>query len=131
MLTDLKIEHIAVSSNSIEDSDTFFMELLNLKKERDFIVSEGLMEQFFGVRKTQRVIRYGNENINVEAFIMDDDSYALDKFTHTCLQIEDRERLIDRAKKLKFNVIKIPRKNNEGFYLFLKDSFGNLFEIKE
>jgi predicted enzyme related to lactoylglutathione lyase len=127
----LKIEHIAVSSKSVEDSDSFFIELLDLKKERDFVVSEVLMEQFFGVRKTQRILRYGNENISVEAFIMDDDSKVLDKFTHTCLQIEDREKLIEKAKKLKFNVIKVPREDNEGFYLFLKDSYGNLFEIKE
>jgi predicted enzyme related to lactoylglutathione lyase len=125
----LKIEHIAVSSKSVEDSDSFFIELLDLKKERDFVVSEVLMEQFFGVRKTQRILRYGNENISVEAFIMDDDSKVLDKFTHTCLQIEDREKLIEKAKKLKFNVIKVPREDNEGFYLFLKDSYGNLFEI--
>jgi len=126
----LKIEHIAVSSNSEENADVFFMDLLELKKERDFVVPEDLMEQFFNVKKAQRIIRYENEDLSIEAFITDDKNQARDRFTHTCLIVEDRIRLIERAKKLNFKVIKVPRKNSEGFYLFLKDSYGNLFEIK-
>lgn len=126
----MKIEHIAVSSNSEEEADAFFMNLLELKKERDFVVPEDLMEQFFNVKKAQRIIRYENEDLSVEAFITDDKNQALDRFTHTCLIVEDRIRLIERAKKLNFKVIQVPRKNSDGFYLFLKDSYGNLFEIK-
>lgn len=126
----MKIEHIAVSSNSEEMADDFFMNLLELKKVRDFVVSEDLMEQFFNIKKVQRIIRYENEDLSVEAFITDDKNQALDRFTHTCLIVEDRIRLIERAKKLNFEVIQVPRKNNDGFYLFLKDSYGNLFEIK-
>jgi len=126
----LKIEHIAVSSNSEETADDFFKNLLELKKVRDFVVSEDLMEQFFNIKKAQRIIRYENEDLSVEAFITDDKNQALDRFTHTCLIVEDRIRLIERAKKLNIEVIQVPRKNSEGFYLFLKDSYGNLFEIK-
>ena len=126
----MKIEHFAVSSNTEEDSDRFFIELLNMNKERDFVVSDDLMEQFFGVRKEQKIIRYGNDDVSVEAFITDKNSKALDLFTHICLIIEDREKIIEKAKYLNFKVIKVPRKNSDGFYLFLKDNFGNLFEIK-
>ena len=126
----MKIEHIAVSSNSEEAADDFFMNLLELKKVRDFVVSEDLMDQFFDIKKAQRIIRYENEDLSVEAFITDDKNQALDRFTHTCLIVEDRIRLIERAKNLNFEVIQVPRKNNDGFYLFLKDSYGNLFEIK-
>jgi hypothetical protein len=126
----LKIEHIAVSSNSEEDADEFFINLLELKKERDFVVPEDLMEQFFNVKKAQRIIRYENEDLSIEAFITDDKNQARDRFTHTCLIVEDRIRLIEKAKKLNIEVIQVPRKNSEGFYLFLKDSYGNLFEIK-
>jgi hypothetical protein len=126
----LKIEHFAVSSNSEEDSEQFFIELLDMKKERAFVVSDDLMEQFFGVRKEQKIVRYRNDEMSVEAFITDDNSKAMDKFTHTCLVIKDREKLIEKAKHLNFKVIKVPRKNKDGFYLFLKDRFGNLYEIK-
>ena len=126
----MKIEHIAVSSNSEEEADAFFMNLLELKKERDFVVPEDLMEQFFNVKRAQRIIRYENEDLSIEAFLTDDKNQALDRFTHTCLIVEDRISLIERAKNLNFKVIQVPRKNSEGFYLFLKDSYGNLFEIK-
>lgn len=126
----MKIEHIAVSSNSEEKSDEFFINLLELKKVRSSVVSDDLMEQFFNIKKEQRIIRYENEGLSVEAFITDDKNQALDLFTHTCLIVEDRIRLIERAKKLNFEVIQVPRKNSDGFYLFLKDSYGNLFEIK-
>ena len=126
----MKIEHFAVSSNNEEDSDRFFIELLDMKKERAFAVSEDLMEQFFGVRKEQKIVRYGNDDVSVEAFITNDNSKVIDKFTHICLIIEGREKLMEKAKQLNFEVIKVPRKNTDGFYLFLKDHFGNLYEIK-
>jgi len=126
----LKIEHIAVSSNSVEEADEFFINLLELKKERDFVVPDDLMEKFFGVKKAQRVLRYENEDLSVEAFITNDKNQSPNNFTHTCLIVEDRIRLIERAKKLNIEVIQVPRKNSDGFYLFLKDFYGNLFEIK-
>ncbi|MBY9019973.1 MAG: hypothetical protein KGD67_02865 [Candidatus Lokiarchaeota archaeon] len=126
----MKIEHIAVSSNSEEKADEFFIKLLELKKVRSFVVSENLMEQFFKFKREQKIVRYENEDLIVEAFITDDTNQSRDRFTHTCLLIKDRVRLIERAKNLNFEVIQVPRKDSDNFYLFLKDSFGNLFEIK-
>jgi len=126
----LKIEHVAVSSNTEEDSDRFFIELLGMEKERAFVVSDDLIEQFFGVRKELKIIRYGKDDVSVESFITNDNSKVNDLFTHICLIIEDREKLIEKATELSFEVIKVPRKNSDGFYLFLKDNYGNLFEIK-
>ena len=126
----MKIEHLAVSSNSEEDSDNFFIKLLGLKKLRSFVVSSDLMEQFFKVKKEHKVIRYGNEDVSIEVFITDDKSKVLDKFTHICLVIEDRAKLINTARQMNYEVIKVPRKNSDVFYLFLKDKFDNLYEIK-
>ena len=126
----MKIEHIAVSSNSEDKADEFFKNLLGLKKVRSFVVSDDLMEQFFKIKREQKIVRYENEGLRVEAFITDDNSRTRDKFTHTCLVIEDRVSLIERAKELNIEVIQVPRKDSENFYLFLKDSYGNLFEIK-
>ena len=126
----MKIEHLAVSSNSEEDSDNFFIKLLGLKKLRSFVVSSDLMEKFFKVKKEHKVIRYGNEGVSIEVFITDDKSKAIDKFTHMCLIIEDRTKLIDKARQMNYEVIKVPRKNSDVFYLFLKDKFNNLYEIK-
>ena len=126
----MKIEHLAVSSNSEEDSDNFFIKLLGLKKLRSFVVSSELMEQFFKVKEEHKVIRYDNEEVSIEVFITNDKSKVLDKFTHICLVIEDRTKLIDTARQMNYEVIKVSRKNSDVFYLFLKDNFGNLYEIK-
>jgi hypothetical protein len=126
----INIEHIALAANSEEDSDKFFINLLGLKKVRNFIVSEELMENFFALRKKQLVIRYNNEHLNVEVFITEDDTKALDNFTHTCLIFKERDKLIEKALEMGYEVIKVPRPNSDNYYLFLKDSFGNRYEIK-
>jgi len=88
------------------------------------------MEQFFRVKKERKVIRYGNDGVNIEVFITDDKSKAIDIFTHMCLIIEDRAKLVETARQMNYEVIKVPRKNSDIFYLFIKDKFKNLYEIK-
>ena len=127
----MNIEHIAIASNSEEDSDEFFATLLGLKKSRSFIVSTDKMEQFFGVSKEQNVIRYDNANISVEVFITDDDSKARDLFTHSCLLVDNRDELVRRAREMQFQVIQVPRADSNSYYLFIKDNFQNIYEIKE
>lgn len=126
----MRIDHVAVSANSEEESDRFFIGLLGLKKDKVFTVSEELMEQFFGIKKQQLILRYSNEKIKVEVFITNKKISAQDKFTHLCFIIEDREYFMVMAKKMAFEVIKVARKENDDYYLFIKDSFGNLYEIK-
>ncbi len=126
----MEIEHIAVASNSEEESDKFFINLLNLKKTRSFTISADLTEKFFGVNKEQLIIRYSNDEMDVEVFITNDNSKARDIFTHSCLRTENWDELINKASSMGFTVKKIPRKESNAYYLFIKDSFGNIYEIK-
>ncbi|MFX1498315.1 MAG: VOC family protein [Promethearchaeota archaeon] len=126
----MKIDHIAVSANSEEESDRFFINLLGLKKDKIFTVSEDLMEKFFGIRKQQMVARYSNEDVKLEVFITNNNNILKDKYTHVCFIIKDRDYIMVRAKNLGFEVIKVARKGSDNYYLFIKDSFGNLYEIK-
>ncbi|MHA1782647.1 MAG: VOC family protein, partial [Promethearchaeota archaeon] len=103
----MNIEHFAIASNSEKDSDTFFINLLGLKKERSFEVSEELMEKFFGISKKQQIIRYVNELIVFEVFITDDDSKSKDIFTHICIKVKDREELIQKCQKFGFKYVKV------------------------
>jgi len=126
----MKLIHFAVASNSEEESNKFFTKLLNLKETRDFSVPANLIEKFFEVKKEQRIIRYESENIVAEVFITEDQSKRKDTFTHICLEVENRDKMVKEARELGFKVIKIPRENGEGYYLFIRDSFGNIYEIK-
>lgn len=127
----IKIDHIAIACTSVEESDKFFMDLLGLNKIREFIVSEDLMEKFFHVRKDQQVIRYSNQELSAEIFITEKGvNHAKDTFSHTCLLIENRDLLIEKANLLGFEVIKVTREGSDNYYLFIRGASGNLFEIK-
>ena len=126
----MKIEHIAVASNSIEDSDRFFTELLGLKKIKTFSVSAELMEKFFRLNKEYVFVRYQNDNLGVEVIITNDNSKSIDIFTHSCLTVDNRDEFVNISSSMGYTTIKVPRKESEGYYLFVKDSFGNLFEVK-
>ncbi len=115
----MKIDHIAVASNSEKESDKFFCELLKLKKIKTFTVSEDLSQKFFGVKKAQKVVRYQNESFGAEVFITEDSSKAKDVFTHTCIIIQNREELIKKALEIGFETIKVTRKEGDSYYLFL------------
>lgn len=127
----MKIEHIAVGYNSEVDADRFFINLLGLKKIRSKSVPPDLMKNFFNMNRSYTFIIYGNQYLNFEVFITDDMSKANDTFTHTCLMIENRDKFIEKAISMGFEVIKVPRKEGVGYYLFIKDSFHNLYEIIE
>ena len=127
----MEIEHIAVGSNSEEDADKFFVGLLGLKKIRSKSVSADLMKNFFEINKEHDFIQYGNSDLNFEIFITKDNSKAHDIFTHTCISIDNRDELIERAASMGFDFIKIPRSVGNGYYLFVRDLFQNLYEIKQ
>jgi len=126
----LKIEHIALASNSEKESDEFFIDLLGLEKIKKFTVSNDKMIQFFNVNETHSFIRYEKKNMSIEVIITNKQEAVKDKFTHSCIVVEDGIKLLEKAATMGYKTIKVPRVNDEGYYLFLKDKFGNLFEIK-
>ncbi|MFX0022719.1 MAG: VOC family protein [Candidatus Hermodarchaeota archaeon] len=130
-MLDIKFEHIALGYNSEQEADKFFIDLLGLNKIRTKNVPSDLMEKFFGVKQKQTFIVYGNDDSNFEVFITNDKSKAKDIFTHSCLLIENRDEFVNRASSMGFDVIKVPRNEGTGYYLFIKDAFQNLYEIKE
>ena len=126
----MSFEHIAVASNSEAESDRFFIELLGLKKVRNFTVPADLMEQFFNLKKDQQIIRYSNGTLDIEVFITEENSKAVDKFSHTCILIPNRDKIVAKAKEMGYEIIKVPRKDSNNYYLFIKDSYGNRLEVK-
>ena len=130
-MSEKNLEHIAIAANYEENSDDFFIKLLGLQKTRSFTVSPDLMEKFFGVSKEQKIIRYEKGSLSFEVFITNDDSKAQDTFSHSCLLIENRDEFVNKANSMGYDIIKVPRTNGIGYYLFIKDSFHNLYEIKQ
>lgn len=126
----MQLDHFAICANSEEDSDLFFTNLLGLKKVRNFIVSSELMKEFFGIEKEQKILRYENDNIAAEVFITDDKSNSKDSFTHQCLIVNERDDFLNRAITLGYKVTKVSREEKDSYYLFIRDHYGNTYEIK-
>ena len=80
--------------------------------------------------KDNKAISYENEHLSAEVIITGDQSKAKDIFTHSCLVIQDRDEFIEKSTSLGFETMRVPRKDGIGYYLFVKDNFGNKFEIK-
>ena len=127
----MKVEHIAIGYNSEEEADRFFINLLGLEKGRSKFVSADLMKDFFGVRNEHKFIVYSSNQAIFEVFITNNKTRAQDIFTHSCLLVEDREKLLSKASSMGYKIIKVPRKDGNGYYLFIRDLFRNLYEIKE
>ena len=126
----MKLDHIAVAATSEEESDRFFINLLDLEKTRSFAVSDELMNKFFGVNKEHNLIRYEKDGLSVEVILTEDNSKASDVFTHNCLLVENPEVFINMASSMGFKTVKVPRKDT-GFYYFVRDAYSNLYEIKK
>jgi hypothetical protein len=127
----IKLDHVGLGSNSEQDADKFFIELLGLQKTRSFSISEELNEEFFGLKQEQQIIRYGNGEVDFEVFITGNTEKAKDIFSHPCIVIDKRDEFLNKAITLGFPTIKVPRKDSDSYYLFIKDLFDNLYEIKE
>ncbi|MFW9823044.1 MAG: VOC family protein [Candidatus Thorarchaeota archaeon] len=104
---------------------------MGLEKTRSDTKSSDLMEKFFGVKNDVHAILYGNNDVEFEVFITIKKEKAKDTFTHPCVAVNSRDEFLNKAISLGFPTIKVPRKDSNSYYLFIKDSFGNLYEIKE
>ncbi len=127
----MELEHIGVAANSETDSDRFFVELLGLQKTRSFSVSADLTQALFGLARETSVLRYGSDAVSIEVFITEDDSRATDVFSHPCLMVADRAALAERAKAMGLDVRQVPKPGGDSYLLFIKDFFGNMYEIKQ
>jgi len=123
------LNHIAVFCSSEEESDTFYSNLLGLKKVNSRVLPSGLIEKIFGVSIELKMINYANDDIRFEVFICDDKGLNVNKIGHACLEVDDREAFIKECEAMNLKINKIPR--DDSFILFISDYEGNLFEIKE
>ncbi len=126
----MRINHCTIAFNSKEESNKFFVDFLGLEELRSFTAPKDLMKEIFGIYKDIDIIRYGDNNIDIEVFLIDDPSEKKGSFNHIGLKVEDRDSLVDKADKMRIESIVIPRNDSGSYYLFIRDSYGNLYEIK-
>lgn len=123
------LNHIALCSKSKENADKFYINILGLNKEKEFIVSKEMAKKIFKRESDYNVAVYGNENFKIEVFFDKDYLPSENKIPHICLELKDRDKLIKKCKQRGVFTLVLPK--GESFYLFIHDYDGNLYEIKE
>lgn len=89
------------------------------------------MNSIFGINKEMKVVRYGNDNYDLEIFITEDLKVDENSISHIGITVEDKEEFLKKSQSLGFRVNKILKKDEDTYYLFVRDASGNYFEIKE
>ncbi len=119
--------HVAVSAVSVDSAESFFCDVLGLKKLKEFVVSEKLCFDIFGRKEEVNVVVFGCGSVQFEVFISKCGSSSC--FSHVCLSVSDVCLLESRCKKFGFEFKRVLKKDKEIF--FASDGSNNLYEIKQ
>ncbi len=85
-----------------------------------------MANKIFKIPKDVEILVYENNKIRFEIFITDNKNYTI--FNHICLEINNKDELIKKCKESNINFFYVNKDDKK--LLFIKDNFGNLFEIK-
>lgn len=121
------LQHVALQYIDSKKADIFFTKILGLTLEKEFCLSEDLSDRIFGIKENVDIKIYGDEQIKFEIFFSQKPKNI--GFEHICIEIQDKERFIERCNK--YDIKPIFVKKGEKILLFIKDYADNLFEIKE
>jgi catechol-2,3-dioxygenase len=127
MIKETILKHVALQYSDKKQADIFFSKILGMQLKKTFTISKDLIYEIFRIKEEILIAVYKNESTCFEIFITDKKTdYS---FEHTCIQINNKEELIERCKKYGIKIIFV--KKGEKTLLFIKDFAGNIFEIKE
>jgi len=119
--------HIALEYKNKKDAHIFFSTILGIPHTRGFIVSTELSKEIFGREKTVEVDVFDNGEICFEIFYTDDIKHS--SFSHTCINVNSKEKFVDNCKKYKLRPYTVVKGEKE--LLFVRDFSQNIYEIKD
>jgi catechol 2,3-dioxygenase-like lactoylglutathione lyase family enzyme len=123
------IQHVALVCSSEEKSDKFYENLLGLKKVSSKMIPSTLSKQIFNLDSELKIIDYAVDEIHFEVFISHQKVADDKKIEHICLEVDNLEAFLNKCNDMAVKILQIPKK--KGFLIFISDTDGNLFEIKE
>ncbi|MBC8486717.1 MAG: VOC family protein [Bacteroidetes bacterium] len=123
----MKFEHIALSVSDHQEIERFYTNVLGMKQIKNFVLRKGLAANIFGINKEINVFLLQKDSVVFEIFVTT--GYRKQTFDHVCISIKNREEFINKAMLNGYKVIRIKREIFD--LIFIKDKYGNIFEIKE
>ena len=124
----MKLKHVGLVCRGEAAADRFYRDLLGLQKSEPRKISASLAQPLFSIDADVASFYYTGEGFQVEVFIHDSPGESPGRIAHACLEVEDLDHLLTRAKSLGFAVARVAK--GTGFICFLDDLDGNRFEVK-
>jgi catechol 2,3-dioxygenase-like lactoylglutathione lyase family enzyme len=124
----MDLKHVALTSSSEEKADAFYAELLGLIKSEPKTLPLNLSKAIFNRDRELVMINYQDDRIHFEIFIAASDGGNSPKIAHTCLEVDDLDKFLEKCRNLNVDIAQIPK--GDKLLTFIKDFDGNLYEIK-
>jgi catechol 2,3-dioxygenase-like lactoylglutathione lyase family enzyme len=125
----MTLHHVAVVCRSMGNADRFYGEVLGLKKVKEAFLDQAFMDALFGVSVSSLLVKYTDEQLLIEVFVLDSEPSPPPLFAHSCFAVHDREAFLTHCHRAGVTVTKVPKGNDT--VVFVEDFDGNRFEIKE
>lgn len=122
-------DHVGIINDDEQSAELFYRGLLGLEKIKESSVSPELSTRLFFVDKEIKMLVYGGEDLKVEVFVVPGFTRPVPPVPHFCIQVPDRERLLEEAKGRGVTVISAERGGRTVF--FVEDFSGNRIEVKQ
>jgi len=123
------LRHTALTCNSEENADKFYRDLLGLEKTEPKTLPVALSRAIFNLDAQMKIINYLDENVHFEIFITGRIDKGSTQIAHSCLEVDNRTKFIEKCEKMGVDISQIPKGN--ATLTFIRDYDGNLFEIKQ
>lgn len=121
------IKHVGLTIKDPSEIKNFYQNILGLIIEKEFTLTRQLNQQLFGFYEEVPVTRLSNGTDIFEIFVTKLPSR--NNYSHLCIEVDDREALIEKVKKMNYSLTIVEREPDP--LVFIQDKFGNNFEIFE
>ena len=125
----MRLHHAALVSSSEDHADRFYQDILKLSKIKASMLKRDLSLSLFEIDAECSMILYGNEDLAIEVFVLNQGPSKKEPFTHLCLEVGDREEFLSRCRSGGLKIKLVPKGDSE--VCFIQDFDGNMFEIKQ
>lgn len=125
----IKIKHSALYIKEEKYADRFFQDLLGRDRLAEFLISDALSQEIFGVKGIEKGVLYKFDDMLIEVFL----GYIHIEtpiINHICLEVDDREIILKKAFELGFKHKRVKRENKPDT-VFVYDDYKNKYEIKD
>jgi catechol 2,3-dioxygenase-like lactoylglutathione lyase family enzyme len=127
-MNNIKFVHTGLAASSEEKADRFFIDILGLEKSESKVIDKNLTQAIFGIDAELLMIHYRSATVEFEIFVYGEYKAREKQIAHSCLQVNDVKKIVNKCRDACLKVIEIPK--GSAVIIFISDYDGNLFEVK-